>query len=531
MNNDKGESDPPGLVVGSKSPPSDYLIANLSALELERLSAYYGAEVYSMVDDGAHKEIVERNTAMREAVKEFGKAKQGQRSKVDMAGAFINLSRDSTKNEKAKESTNDTSEKCLREILGLNSFYDAISTTRVPFMVMLDVELYKLIEWLSPTEEERNAKEMVILTLEMVVNALFPDARVEVFGSYISGLSLPGSDVDVCIGVEEHDLTALKIIVYALSRLDLLHSFECVFNTPVPVVKAIDKNTGVRIDISVWQKAACNTTSFVRQKCDQFKYMQPIVILLKLFLQMRNLSDTYFGGIGSYLLYCMVLSFLQMHDSSCYRRSDESNTLALLFIDFFYYWGFIRDYEQFTTTVCGLGHVFPRSLLKEKEAGMLSCQSPLEPSIDIGKNAYNMSSARTAFQQAFFALRAKALYIDGRHSNDFKYEKGKECILQQIYDTSHPVFQHRKKGYFKGTAKAAYKYSNLNNFSSSLAEVCQQLRSTIDSGEVDSVFNAQKQLMASLSHKLEGEATEVASRDTPFYIISEAITKQFYSSD
>lgn len=52
-------------------------------------------------------------------------------------------------------------EKRLRDVLGLSKFYSDASRHRVPFMVMLDVELARLLEWLSPSEEERAAKEMV----------------------------------------------------------------------------------------------------------------------------------------------------------------------------------------------------------------------------------------------------------------------------------------------------------------------------------------------------------------------------------
>lgn len=78
--------------------------------------------------------------------------------------------------------------------------------------------------------------------------------------------------------------------------------------------------------------------------------MQPLILLIKLFLQSRSLGDTYFGGVGSYLLYCMVLSFLQLHNSSTNNTFDDKNSLATLFMDFFYYWGFVRDYKQFTTS-------------------------------------------------------------------------------------------------------------------------------------------------------------------------------------
>ncbi|GIX61025.1 topoisomerase-related nucleotidyltransferase [Babesia caballi] len=253
--------------------------------------------------------------------------------------------------------------------------------------------------------------------------------------------------------------------------------------------------------------------------------MQPLILLIKFFLQLRNLNDTYLGGIGSYLLYCMVLSFLQMHDACCRKSSDDVTTLSNMFVDFFYYWGFIRDYDQFVTTVRGLGHVYPRVLLNSREGGMLSCESPLDPSVDIGKNSFNMASARVAFQQAFFVLRDKEKILDTRHPADFKFERGGECILESIYDPSHPIFQHRTQSRIMQPTRLAYSYQKFPNFDDSLTKVCERLRQVVASAEEGSVFNAQKRLMGSLSHK-DGESAEAnVTESAPFYVISEAITR------
>ncbi|ORM40181.1 Non-canonical poly(A) RNA polymerase PAPD7 [Babesia sp. Xinjiang] len=383
------------------------IVANLSPADLERLSAYYGPEVYSMVEDERHQEIIERNSAIR----------------VD-----------------------------------------------------------------------------------------------------VTGLSLPGGDIDVCVEGKGDDIVTLKFLVYTLSKLDLLHSFECVFNTPVPVVKAIDKNTEegrstVRID------------NHKNIQCKQYKYMQPLILLLKFFLQLRNLNDTYIGGIGSYLLYCMVLSFLQMHDATCRKSSDEENTLATMFVDFFYYWGFVRDYSQFVTTVRGLGHVYPRTLMQSKDTSMLSCESPLDPSIDIGKNAFNMSCACTAFKQAFFILRDKETVTDSRQRDDYKFEAGGDCILESLYDPSHPIFQHRAKSRLTYPISKGYQYQKFSNFDDSLRRVCSQLREIVRDTDEGSVFNAQKKLMGSISQKDDAAPNDGTSSEVPFYVISEAITNEFYSND
>jgi non-canonical poly(A) RNA polymerase PAPD5/7 len=41
--------------------------------------------------------------------------------------------------------------------------------------------------------------------------------------------------------------------------------------------------------------------------------LRPLALFLKFFLYCRGLHETYSGGVGSYMLLIMVLSFLQLH--------------------------------------------------------------------------------------------------------------------------------------------------------------------------------------------------------------------------
>eukprot|EP00371_Babesia_bovis_P003144 XP_001611791.1 hypothetical protein [Babesia bovis T2Bo] len=448
------------------------IVPRLSAEDLERLSAYCGPEVYSMVEDEMRLKIIERNNAMRvgrliysehciqEAIKDPAKNKKTSRSTIGKTEEFIKVKRTIHKHDGPVTSHIENKEKCLRDILGLGQFYKAAKQARVPFKVMLDVELIKMLEWLAPSEEERAAKETV--------------------------------------GPGTHRLY----------------------------------NSGVKLDISIWQAEAINTTNFVKAKCKQYKYLQPLVLLIKLFLQLRNLNDTYIGGIGSYLLYCMVLSFLQLHDATCRKNVDSHNTLANMFIDFFYYWGFIRDYDQFVTTVRGFGHVYPRTLFKTStQSAMLACESPLDPSIDIGRHAFNMRCACSAFQQAFFILRDKETVLDSRHRDDFRFERSNESILEALYDTSHPVFQHRVQSVDQLPLSCRFQYQNYPNSKDSLIDACKQLIEVTERNQEGGVFNPQKNLMEVISQKEEESPSDSTLKDVPFSIISEAITNEFYSND
>lgn len=65
------------------------------------------------------------------------------------------------------------------------------------------------------------------------------------------------------------------------------------------------------------------------------------------------------GGLGSYLLVCVVLSFLQLHPSAEIARAHSVSTLGKLLLDFFRYYG--QDSQniyviRFDFRILGHGH-------------------------------------------------------------------------------------------------------------------------------------------------------------------------------
>ena len=66
------------------------------------------------------------------------------------------------------------------------------------------------------------------------------------------------------------------------------------------------------------------------------------------------------GGLGSYLLVCVVLSFLQLHPSAEVARAHSVSTLGKLLLDFFRYYG--QDCQNIYVSRLILGHVHSRSL-------------------------------------------------------------------------------------------------------------------------------------------------------------------------
>ncbi|KAK2196571.1 Nucleotidyltransferase superfamily [Babesia duncani] len=233
--------------------------------KLDRAFRDLGPEMYLIVDENKQRAITERNDHIRSLLPPAEKSKKDIKTNTSFGPSFI--AKHNNKRNRRTGTPPETPENHLRKILRLKNLNSAPHSARTPFLIQLDIELSNLLEFLAPTVEELRAKEKYHLVL---VRLIIICANVDV-----TGLSLPGGDVDIAIKCEGSDPLLLKLLVYTLNRLDLIHSFECVFDTPVPLIKVIDKCTGwcgknsldagVKLDISMYQEFCKSTTEFIKK--------------------------------------------------------------------------------------------------------------------------------------------------------------------------------------------------------------------------------------------------------------------------
>lgn len=73
-----------------------------------------------------------------------------------------------------------------------------------------------------------------------------------------------------------------------------------------------DKTTSIKVDISFNTVGGVETIKILKKFIDTFPELPKLVLVLKLFLAQRNINQVYRGGISSYSLNLMVISFLQV---------------------------------------------------------------------------------------------------------------------------------------------------------------------------------------------------------------------------
>lgn len=77
-------------------------------------------------------------------------------------------------------------------------------------------------------------------------------------------------------------------------------------------MKLTDSETDVKVDISFNMSSGVNSARLIKDFKRLFPPLPKLVMVLKQFLLQRDLNEVFTGGISSYSLILMTVSFLQV---------------------------------------------------------------------------------------------------------------------------------------------------------------------------------------------------------------------------
>lgn len=106
----------------------------------------------------------------------------------------------------------------------------------------------------------------------------------------------------------------LYLIANQLQQSGIGKDVVVIAKAKVPIVKFVSIRGNFKIDISLNMNNGLNVSQRVRQLFDEVgeKTARALVFLVKTFLSGRNMNEVYTGGLGSYSIICLVVSFLQV---------------------------------------------------------------------------------------------------------------------------------------------------------------------------------------------------------------------------
>lgn len=83
----------------------------------------------------------------------------------------------------------------------------------------------------------------------------------------------------------------------------------------MPIIKLRDKESDVKVDISFNMSSGVQSAKLIKDFKKKFPVLAKLVLVLKQFLLQRDLNEVFTGGISSYSLILMTISFLQVSEA------------------------------------------------------------------------------------------------------------------------------------------------------------------------------------------------------------------------
>ncbi|CAN1293439.1 Terminal nucleotidyltransferase 4B [Linum perenne] len=302
-------------------------------------------------------------------------------------------------------------------------------------MLQLHKEIVDFCNFLSPTLEEQASRSAAVQSVCDVIKYIWPSCKVEVFGSFRTGLYLPTSDIDVVI-LSSHVMTpqtGLRAISRALSQRGIAKKIQVIAKARVPIIKFVEMRSGLSFDISFDVENGPKAADFIKDAVVRWPSLRPLCLILKVFLQQRELNEVYTGGIGSYALLTMLMAALK--NQSLDRSSPEHN-LGILLINFFDLYGRKLNINDVGVSCSGFFSKHIKGFMNHGRPFLISIEDPQTPENDIGKNSFNYFQVRSAFAMAYSTLtNPKTILAMGPNRS----------ILGTIIRPD-PVLLHRKGG-------------------------------------------------------------------------------------
>ncbi|KAG0200076.1 hypothetical protein BGX28_006767 [Mortierella sp. GBA30] len=186
--------------------------------------------------------------------------------------------------------------------------YDNIST-----------DMTVLYERLVPSPDYMNKRSRLIRRLQLLLNSSFPGAglRLEVFGSYASGLGSESSDADLCITSDYFQKSGryndMRELARVLRRGGMIQ-VQAIAHAKVPIVKFVDPQSRINCDVNANHVLGIHNSELIRCYTLIDDRVRPFLYNLKALVKKHKINDSSQAWLSSYAYVMMAIGFLQAQD-------------------------------------------------------------------------------------------------------------------------------------------------------------------------------------------------------------------------
>ena len=175
----------------------------------------------------------------------------------------------------------------------------------------LHVQLVQLASVATLSGRALERRRGALARVSKLIHEAYPAATLEIFGSSSTGLTIPSSDIDLVMSLPEATSAKKPLRKLESTFRHVSAKLELIIGAKIPLLKFVEKESGLSFDLCANATSGVENSAFIRRHLERYPALRPLVLALKVVLQQAGLHDTFTGGIGSYLLFLMVLKVVE----------------------------------------------------------------------------------------------------------------------------------------------------------------------------------------------------------------------------
>jgi DNA polymerase sigma len=303
-------------------------------------------------------------------------------------------------------------------------------------LTYLHNEIQTIHSLFAPNTTDKQLRHAIFTYIQSEISIMWPRAKLYLFGSSATHLYLPCGDLDIVIQNAHPDSKqAMYCLADYLKKSEIASRVQVIATAKVPVVKCeLSDFPNIRVDFLFNHLSGVSAVSLIKSYLQLYSPLPQLLFFLKIFLLQRGLNEPYTGGMSSFALILLLVSFFQHYRSFKHtphtnqtRNHTHQNTtnnnhhhhhhhhdinhisFATLLCDFFDLYG--RKFNYITTAISTVndGVYFPKpnhsnDIYYPQQPYLPHICDPLDETNNVTRCTFQMDLIRSEFREAFVLL-------------------------------------------------------------------------------------------------------------------------------
>ena len=199
------------------------------------------------------------------------------------------------------------------------------------FILEMDKEVSRILKHIG--DGKAKSRESLTRHLTGLLQRRFQrNAKVQAFGSSITGLSLGTGDLDLCLSFKKEQPKKVLRKVAGLLREEGMMDIQQIPKAKIPIVKFTDSRSGLDVDISIENRLAIYNSKMLKGYA-QDKRVREFILMIKYWASRRGINTAFEGTLSSYAWTLMSIQHLQMTNPPVAPNRQKGNKKNILEID------------------------------------------------------------------------------------------------------------------------------------------------------------------------------------------------------